>query len=234
MKVLFVLLAMVILTSCSHELVLMNNSDAESGYLPIKTKYVRLGEGDFFVQEGILNYATPDFLDEEQKQVYLRALSLYPIFNGSPMLIADYPLQDGSYPASDKMGTEAIEIDGVAYFRVFGRYAKWSDFQNMMLSVFTEEYFPIISNNCIEHNGDTYILDSAAGTPFYSNMENAPDTFELVSKNDSEIVFFRYQYFFETGNENPIFKNKYDIVMKKIDETWYVDLFEKDCEIAIE
>lgn len=253
MKVLYVLLAMLILTSCSlHFIFTLNTDDGSNSFHNkslmqddvlqiesdvenhINVKYVKLGKGDMYVQESILGCATPDFLNEEQQQLYLYALSLYPIFNGAPMLIGSYPLQDGSYPVPDKMGTETLEIEGLRYLRVFGRFSKWSDFKEMMLSVYTKEYFPIISNNCIEHNGNTYILDSAVGIPFYTNQKKAPDTFELIKRNDSEIVFFRYQYFFEADNEDPIFGMKYTIVFKKVTDMWYVSLFKKDYEIEIE
>lgn len=252
MRILHILLTVLFLTSCSQNFVFTNSTDNYDDYLQNESqkqdekvqiesevekqtnvKYVKLGTKDFYIQESFFNYATPDFLNGEQQQLYLCALSLYPIFNGSPMLIGDYPLQDGSYPTLNEMGTETIEIEDLRYIRVFGRYSRWLDFKKMMLSFYTEEYFPVVSNNCIEHNGDTYILDSAAGTPFYYNPQKEPDTFELIKMNDSQIAFFRYQYFFEVDSESPVLCIKYVIEMEKVNDIWYVDLFKKDCEIEI-
>lgn len=253
MRILYILLTVLFLTSCSRGFVVTESTDNYDDCFKNEShkqddnvqtgsdvenwsnvKYVKLENRDFYIQESFFNYATPDFLNEKQQQLYLCALSLYPVFNGSPLLIGDYPLQDGSYPMSNETGSEMIEIEDSRYIRVFGRYSKWSDFKKMMLSVYTEEYFSVVSNNCIEHNGNTYILDSSLGTPFYCDPQKQPDIFEPIKISDSETAFFRYQYFFETGNESPVLCIKYTIEMKKNDDIRYVDLFEKDCETEIE
>lgn len=252
MRIIYFLFTVLILTSCSQNFGYTNSADNYNDFSQnslheqdemiqiesevekeIDVKYVKLEMKDFYIQESFLNYTIPDFLDEEQQQLYLCALSLFSVFNGSPMLIGDYPLLDGSYPMPNEMGTETIKIEDLSYLRVFGRYSKWLDFKEMMLSVYTEEYFPVVSNNCIEHNGNTFILDSVVGTPFYYDPQKEPDTFELIKTSDSQIAFFRYQYFFEAGNGNPILCIKYAIEMEKVNNIWYVDLFKKDCEIEI-
>lgn len=144
------------------------------------------------LEDYIKALAVPDFLDEEQQTLYRRAYALFFIFRGDTSGVESFPLSDGSrvsHTSSDSY--KKVEINGYEYYFSEGRYKNWDDFEAVILSVFTKEYFDELNGEggprvFEEKDGALCYLDAAMGSdPRYFGE----DTFELVSKSDAEIKF---------------------------------------------
>lgn len=143
--------------------------------------------------EWVLRQPVPDFLSEEQRQLFLHAYCAASEFlNGSGGLDS-FPLKDGSQPSIEY---ETVEIDGRIYTLAQGRYRRWEDFEAMMDGLFTpeykreligidSEYGPIF---CPTEDGQLCYLDGGRGSDiFYDGIET--DTYELVSQTEEELCF---------------------------------------------
>ena len=172
----------------------------------------------------------PDFLTEEQKILYRQALSIFRFFSGNSMGINDFiVLQEG-----EVIHNTIIQADnGYSYCQVNGKYQNWNDFHNMILHVFTKEYFDMLNRNSkgiekfIRIDGNTCaILADKGSVPGYGIV---PDTYELVSASEDEIVFdvtcgYQNGTDPETG-EAVIEYRTFDIILKKTEEGWRFSKF---------
>lgn len=134
----------------------------------------------------------PDFLDEDQQMLYRQAHSIYSRLFGANVMIA-VGMED-KFP--DLPNLE--ERSGIVYTKAVGRYAAWADFDAMIHSLFTDRFWT--ARNAIQRgeryvniNGALYFLDVSMGG-YYRN-DNFPDTFQLKSKTDDEIVFTLTGYY---------------------------------------
>ena len=172
----------------------------------------------------------PDFLTEEQKILYRQALSLFRFFNGNSMGINDFiVLQEG-----EVIHNTIIQADnGYSYCQVNGKYRNWNDFHNMILHVFTEEYFDVLNRNSkgiekfIRIDGNTCaILADKSSVPGYGIV---PDTYELVSASEDEIVFdvtCGYQNGTDPDTGEAVIEYRtFDIILKKTEEGWRFNKF---------
>ena len=136
-----------------------------------------------------LTMAVPEFLDEEQQMLYRRAYNVYKHICGtSPGNIdyedtLDYKIQYSQY--------DFFEFEnGRTYVLSQGRYQNWDDFMELVLSVFTENFFDSRNrySTFIELDGKLAFANGARGGSMAYNT-NFEDDFKLISKSDSEIVF---------------------------------------------
>lgn len=142
---------------------------------------------EIILDENSRNAAVPDFLDEEQQLLYRRALCVYShLFGGDTAEVCCWEEGD-SYPDGNP-----IDRDGLPYTRAVGRYAAWEDFDAMVHSVFTESFWERC--NAIQRgelflniDGALHFIWASRGMYYYTG--NVPDTFELVSRSEDEIVF---------------------------------------------
>ena len=167
----------------------------------------------------------PDFLTEEQKILYRQALSIFRFFSGNSMGINDFiVLQEG-----EVIHNTIIQADnGYSYCQVNGKYRNWNDFHNMILHVFTKEYFDMLNRNSkgiekfIRIDGNTCaILADKGSVPGYGIV---PDTYELVSASEDEIVFdvtcgYQNGTDPETG-EAVIEYRTFEVILQKTEEGW--------------
>lgn len=141
------------------------------------------------LEDYIKELAVPDFLDGDQQALYRRAYALYFLFRGDTSAMESYPLPDGTY--LERSGVDTVAINGMEYSVAQGRYKNWEDFRAVLLSVFTEEYFDEMNGKggteiYVDKDGTLCYLDAAMGSdPRYFGE----DTFELLSKTDTEIKF---------------------------------------------
>ncbi|WP_305141122.1 hypothetical protein [Acutalibacter muris] len=137
--------------------------------------------------------AVPDFLTEEQQLFYRRAYSLYRHMFGGDTSWIDY-LETLDLDNTPIYYDEKIRTAQYTYTKSQGRYQLWSEFDSVVHSVFTEDFFAkcnkLDDENKIymEHNGLLYFIDLGRGSGNYYN-ENFADNFILVSRTDSEILF---------------------------------------------
>ena len=142
---------------------------------------------EIILDEDSLNAAVPDFLDGEQQLLYRRALCVYShLFGGDNAEVCRWEEGD-PYPSGD-----AVEHNGLPYTKATGRYAAWEDFDAMVHSVFTDDFWT--RRNAIQRgelflniDGALHFVWASRGMYYYTG--NVPDTFELVSRSEDEIVF---------------------------------------------
>lgn len=131
--------------------------------------------------------AVPDFLSADQQMLYRKASNVYSHLFGCSTDSVEYrETLDYNIGEYEHFGNET----GGVYCISQGRYCNWNDFEKLVLSVFTEDFF-ITKNRMrfIEHEGKLAFVDAArGGAEFYNH--NFEDDFELISKSDDEIIFY--------------------------------------------
>lgn len=168
----------------------------------------------------------PDFLDEEQQYLYLRAKTIYPAIRRSTTSI------DDSFPPEEQSGPVQYEIvqdeNGFSYHISTGRYRQWADFEAMMRSIFTEEYFytlievgaerPII----FERNGLLCYLEADTGSRW---GYQTPDEYNLLEKTETAITFEVIGHYESHEYEDVIETEAFPIRMVRTEEGWRFDQF---------
>lgn len=182
----------------------------------------------------VAHSSVPDFLDEEQKEIYLRAKTIYPLFIGLEEP-ENFPLSDGS--RLEKRNYESIEGEKIGgkypwYTAAEGRYADYGSFIDMIHTVFTEEYAEVLSEDYINVDGRTYYPSVSKGgnTSYVPNLY--PDTFKLTEKTDELIEFeITGHYIFEirgtdfTYTDDEVYTISAPIRMVRTENGWRFDLF---------
>lgn len=138
----------------------------------------------------------PDFLDEEQQLLYRRAYAMYGhIFGANTEEVDNWP-GGGGYGSSD-----AVERNGWGYVPATGLYRNWNDFQEAVLSVFTQEYWDARNNlgdgQPIYTNIDGQLHYVAAARGNYGCNPSFPSTFRLMERTDDAISFVVTGYYSE-------------------------------------
>lgn len=137
----------------------------------------------------------PDFLDEEQQLLYRQMYSLYGhIFGANTEEVDNWPGHIG-YGFGDGA---VIERDGGYYVPATGLYANWADFEQAVLSVFTQNFWNSrngtgSSKLYINEGGTLYYQAAARGS--HGGNPNFPETFRLVEKTDDTISFTMTGYY---------------------------------------
>ena len=126
----------------------------------------------------------PDFLTEQQADLYKKAAILHYIFKSDPLELENIPLPGG------------IE------------YRNYANFEELVLSVFTRELFEELNkekkfvkqDDNLYISGNTEIVQmSLAYAPWHK-----PDKIELISKSETEIKFNVTGYYFEELPDNSV------------------------------
>lgn len=135
-----------------------------------------------------LSIAVPDFLDEEQQLLYRRAYCVYSHLFGGDTGEVNVWQEGDKYPD----GMNDVEHNGMFYTKACGRYATWADFNALVHSVFTDEFWNQLNGSAdsgvfININGSLHFIWASRGMYYYN--DNVPDKFELISKEENEITF---------------------------------------------
>lgn len=138
-----------------------------------------------------LDIAVPDFLTQEQQELYRNAYNVYYHLFGPDTSMVDY--WDESDTHTTITPENMVQSAGPSYYAL-GRYARWEDFDAMVHALFTDEFFQ--SCNDSGGLGPTYWEADGAlcftwgfpGSVLGSN-EHFPDTFELVERTADRICF---------------------------------------------
>ncbi|MGN1409020.1 MAG: hypothetical protein ACI4XJ_02465 [Eubacteriales bacterium] len=182
----------------------------------------------------VANSSVPDFLDEEQKELYLRAKTIYPLFIGLEEP-DNFPLSDGRWFV--KRNYESIEGEKIGgkyplYTAAEGRYEDYGSFIDMIHTVFTDEYAEVLAAEYINVDGRTYYPSASKGgnTSYVPNLY--PDTFNLTDKTDELIEFeVTGHYIFEirgtgfTYTDDEVYTISAPIRMVRTENGWRFDLF---------
>ncbi|HIT08356.1 MAG TPA: hypothetical protein IAB55_04645 [Candidatus Merdivicinus faecavium] len=165
------------------------------------------------------NEPLPDFLDEEQQALYLRAKAIFPVFSGDTTNI------DSMF--GGEAGGESFEQDGVRYCISTGRYRQWADFMEMMRSIFTEEYIAELtgaetdSPAFFEKDGLLCYLEGARGSRF-GYQES--DEFQLTEETEEEVSFDLIGHYLPVGG-GEIYTESYPIRMVRTEAGWRIAEF---------
>jgi len=140
------------------------------------------------LDEQSLSIAVPDFLDSEQQLLYRRAYCVYShLFGGDTGEVNVWQTGD-KYPD----GMNDVEHNGMFYTKACGRYATWANFDALVHSVFTDEFWTQLNGDAdsgvfININNTLHFIWASRGMYYYN--DDIPDKFELISKNEDEIIF---------------------------------------------
>lgn len=135
--------------------------------------------------------AVPDFLTEEQQDLYRRAHCLYQNMFGGETTALDDIRADVDM---GRDGPEVIEQDGLRYYPATGRYRNWADFDAVVHGLFTDDFWQRRNRNAMdgppiykEIDGRLWMADISRGNSGYNG--NFPDEFRLESQSGDSILF---------------------------------------------
>lgn len=255
LKIVIALIVLLALTSCSHsasnesdEQPIQNTNDIESveSEEPIQFTYTEcsLNDEDYVIIDGYgppikkstFDQPCPDFLTEEQQNLYRCAKELYYILTARP---ADIQFPSPGSPDSSRSTSTKVYFctsDGFSgdFYAVRDRYESWDDFVEMGNSVFTEDYFrELYSVMFLSLDGHTCYREQTCSpdlynTPYYSvyyNWNDTPDTFALISQSDAEIVFEVTGYLYTSADRQNEAEVHLPVKMILTDNGWRVSLF---------
>lgn len=180
----------------------------------------------------------PEFLDEEQQDLFLRAFSAATFLRcGSYGVEDDFPLKEGQV----RLPQDEVVIDDMPYVVAGGRYARWDDFKSMMDGLFTPEYLEdalTLSDSSRPRftstgDGRLCFLDTQMGGDIEYGWCDTPDSYELVSQTEDEIVFDFIGHYvhldYDPAADMPApqdeYTRSYPIRMVRTDDGWRFDQF---------
>ncbi len=161
----------------------------------------------------------PNFLDEEQQALYLRAKAIFPVFSGETTLIDSLFGGEGT--------GQAFQLAGRWYHISTGRYRQWADFMEMMRSIFTEEYIAELTGAetdspvFFEKDGLLCYLEGARGSRF---GYQEPDEFRLTEQTEEEISLDLIGHYLPVGG-GEIYTESYPIRMVRTEAGWRIAEF---------
>lgn len=192
------------------------------------------------LSERTLAQPVPEFLDEEQQALFLHAYEASSfLFCGTDGYEHFLP-EDGTWTTADY-----VVIDDMTYLVAQGRYARWEDFKAMMDGLFTAEYQDDLLNTVVggisyprftsTEDGQLCFLETLKGSSIDYGFCDTPDSYELVSQTEDEIVFDLVGHyanldtaeFDEDGQPHPTeeYTLSYPIRMERTDAGWRVAEF---------
>ena len=138
--------------------------------------------------------AVPDFLTQEQQDLYRRAHCLYQAMFGGDTSGIDY-----DFPADEAVEWEAHDEDlfvlgDFRYLPASDRYQRWADFDALVHSVFTDDFWDSLNQAESDYpiyrdfNGRLGFLELARGSGYWYN-DNFPDQFRLEEQTEDAISF---------------------------------------------
>lgn len=195
------------------------------------------------IPEWLAEEPVPDFLDAEQQALFVHARAAASFLMGcSTTTVDDFPLADGSLPGNTTW--ESVELEnGWTYLISCGRYRQWDDFQAMMDGLFTKAYREellktefmdgtVCPKFTATEDGRMCYLELDRGSSLEYGWCDTPDSFELVSQTEDEVVFNLIGHYavLETGEDgmpNPVDETTeaYPIRMERTQAGWRVAEF---------
>ena len=203
----------------------------------------QIDDKDIISETALLYTELSDFLNEEQISTYKMAQYIYPLFNGVPdsintlhLIIADADLetiQDYLADAERQTNRSIHNINGLNYCVCIGEYQRLSQFKELCLSVFTEEYWTELNDTSwsvpqfVEINQKLYFVDISKGSIVGYNPTEYPDTYEVVCRTDTEICFKVIGHYKSSTveSEYAIETRRFPIKLVLEDDGWRFSLF---------
>ena len=196
----------------------------------IKTGKNQAAQEEFIFHGYGANPAVPDFLTEEQQNIYKMAISLYDVARSPDVLDMErfFPLKNGQEFIAPNEGIWVPDYtadDGSMYAKSIGRYRKWADFEKLVMAVFTTEGFNQLNKykTFIEKDGNLYFI-GATGMPRQGYLSGI-DIFNLISSNEKEIRFTVTGYFGESVDNHDGEITTNEIILIKTENGWRFSQF---------
>ena len=182
----------------------------------------------------------PEFLDEEQQQLFLHAFCAISFLGGvSTGGVENFPLADGSLPVIENYA--CVELDGWTYVIAQWRYRRWEDFQAMLDGLFTPAYQeellrPPQGDGTVLHrfrpaeDGLMCFLEADRGSDLEYDWCETPDSYELTSRSEDEIRFDLIGHYailgYDEETEMPVpegeYTRRFPIRMEHTGQGWRV------------
>ncbi len=171
-----------------------------------------------------------DFLTDEQIAVYETAHDLYGLFIADPAGVEGLHYEGSGFSESEGSYT----IGNFNYVAARGKYQNYPEFREFCLTAFTEAYYDEINRTgtdsaaFIERDNRLYYRDTALGGEFGHDIDEYPDTYELISRSDTEIRFNVVGYYKNSGGGDRIYtlsKCAQPITMVLTENGWRFSLF---------
>ena len=190
------------------------------------------------LSERTLAQPVPEFLDEEQQALFLHAYEASSFLFCGTAGYEHFLPEDGTWTTADY-----VVIDDMTYLVAQGRYARWADFKAMMDGLFTAEYQDDLLNTIVggishplftsTEDGQLCFLDTQMGSDLEYGWCDTPDSYELVSQSEDEIVFDIIGHYVHLSSEvvdgKPVpldeYTLSYPIRMERTDAGWRVAEF---------
>lgn len=144
----------------------------------------------------------PDFLDAEQQLLYRRAFTLYEgILGGSNSGVEELECAGVMLQGSSEYSHEDIGRSPHLYARSQGAYQKWTDFDRLVHSVFTDAFWTAKNSTAqgeeplyVDVGGLLYFMipDRGASSSYNGNL---PDGFLLRERTDTRISFSLFVHY---------------------------------------
>lgn len=187
----------------------------------------------------------PEFLNAEQQALFLHAYEAAHFLELSTSgFLEYYPDENGVVPALSGQ-QETVEIGGNIYTVSVGRFRRWEDFKAMMDGLFTADYQDSLLNGGTNdapyprftstEDGRLCYMDGMRGSNIDYGFCDTPDSYELVSQSEDEIIFNLIGHYAnletaeigEEGQPHPTeeYTLSYPIRMERTDAGWRVAEF---------
>lgn len=172
-----------------------------------------------------LSSPPPEFLNEEQQDLYLRARTIAAAFWLETDYIDNFYADDA--PSKEPRHEINTGGEGNPYYICTGRYRQWADFERMMRSLFTWDCFMSL---CYMETDSMIFFEGSTGLLCYYSAINAghpkeilPDEYRLIDRTDEFVSFeVTRHYLFDDGSA---FVGTYPMQMVLTDKGWRFDEF---------
>lgn len=190
------------------------------------------------IPDWLADAPVPDFLDPDQQELFLRAQAAASFLMGceAASVDLDFPLFDGTMPEITAWETVTLD-NGQTYLVSAGRYAQWDDFAAMLDGLFTPAYQQellttemgdgtLLPRFTELEDGRMACLDVSRGSSLEYDWCDTPDSFELVSRSEEEILFDLVGHYADLTAEpdtqglRPQYTQHYPIRMEHTDRGW--------------
>ena len=136
---------------------------------------------------------TPDFLTEEQKQLYLRAYKMMLVRAGT-YIIDDMQVFPCDTPDTTRTQADTVTLDGCDYTPALHRYRNWDFFYATLRDIFTKGFLAdtYLSSDGFCYfrsvDGDMYYLLTERGMAAGYDLATTTMTFTKQEETDEKIV----------------------------------------------
>ena len=154
---------------------------------------------------------TPDFLTEEQKQLYLRAYKMMLVRTGT-YIIDETQFFPCDTPDTTRTQADTVTLDGYDYTPALHRYRNWDFFYATLRDIFTKDFLAdtYLSSDGFCYfrsvDGDMYYLPTERGMAAGYDPATTTMTFTKQEETDEKIVIGVTAVYTTDDSASPAFR----------------------------